>query len=157
MTYPSPSSTYPQQSGDPEATLRLLAQLPPPNGLADRVHRSLANAPGPSAASGFWSLWRPVHRLQFAAAAVLVTAMAASSWTILASRHPATPATKAVAPAPAPQPSAFSTAGAEHRPSTLKPIKVPPPPKASAVPGKKPSAAKSRALRPSDQAGATAH
>ena len=151
----SPSSTYPQHDGDPEATLRLLAQLPPPHGLADRVHRSLAIAPDTASPQRFWSLWKPAHRLQFAGAAVLVTAMAASSWTILASRHPATPAAKAVAPAPAPQPSTFSTAGAEHRPATLKPIKVPPPPKASSAPGKKPSAAKSRAVRPSsvDQAG----
>lgn len=167
MINSSPSSNYPQASGDPEATLRLLAQLPPPEGLADRVHRNLAAAPDPAPAPRFWSLWLPAHRLQFAGAAVLVTAMAASSWTILESRRPTSPAAKTAVPGTAADSgrSAFSSADAERHPATLKPIKVPsavpPAPKTSSAPKKKPSAAKSRAVRPSaspiDQAGVTAH
>jgi hypothetical protein len=156
MTNSSPNSTYPRQAADPESTLRLLAQLSPPDGLSDRVHRRLANAPEPAPARRFWSLWLPAHRLQFAGAAVLVTALAASSWTILERRHPQLPAAQNPAPRPAaaPDSSAFSTAGSERRPSTLKAIKVPPTPKTSssqkaAPAGKKPSAAKSRAARPS--------
>jgi hypothetical protein len=130
---------------DPEATLRLLAQIPPPQGLADRVHRRLAAAPAP--APRFWSLWLPAQRLQFAAAALLVTALAASSWTIYENRQHTTPAARTTAPQPpSPQPSdasSFTPAGAERLPASLKPIKVPPAPK------KKPSATKSRALKPS--------
>jgi len=163
MMNPSPSTNDPQASGDPEATLRLLAQLPPPEGLADRVHRSLASAPDPAPSPRFWSLWLPAHRLQFAGAAVLVTAMAVSSWTILESRRPSSPTAKTTVPRTAADSdrSTFSSADAERRPATLKPIKVPPAPKTSAAPKKKPSAAKSRAIRPSatpvDQAGMTAH
>ncbi len=129
---------------DPESTLRLLAQLPPPHGLADRVHRRLQEAPKPA---GFWSQWMPVRRIQFAGAAVVVLALGLSSWSIYETRQHAnlTPAA-AQSPAsqtPAPQPaSGLSTAGAERRPASIKPIKVPPAPK------KKPSAAKSRAAKP---------
>ena len=139
-------ATRPANSPNPESTLRLLAQLPPPEGLIDRVHHRLAVAPSP--APRFWSLWLPSHRLQFAAAALLVTAIAASSWTIYENRQHPTPAARSAAPQPAaPQPAAsdassFTTSGAERHPASLKPIKVPP------VPKKKPSAAKSRALKP---------
>jgi hypothetical protein len=143
-----PSRTGPSQPGlllpDPELTLRLLAQLPPPDGLADRVHRRLQAAPLPAS---FWSQWMPMRRLQFAGAAAVVLALGFSSWTIYENRQHATHA-PAAAQSPAPQSpaaqptSGLTPAGAERHPASLKPIKVPP------VPKKKPSAAKSRAAKP---------
>ena len=132
-----------------EETLRLVAQLPPPGDLAERVHQRLKGAQNLSPRRGFWSLWLPAHRLQYAGAALLVLAIAGSAWTV---RHtggggaakgqgPVQPAAQAV-------PQGFGTAGSEARPSSLKPIKVPPAPK------KKPSASKVLKKR-APQAGAT--
>jgi len=124
----------PQTVHEAEETLRLLATLPPPTGLEDRVHyridaqiRTAEFAPSPRS---IWSLWMPARRLQFAAAAVLVLALAGSTWRAYHTTS------GAVAIQPAPQTgspttptSNFGTAGAEGHPSTLTPIKVPPAPK----------------------------
>lgn len=145
---------YPEnQAGhEGEETLRLVAQLPPPADLTERVHhrleaqRRLEN--GLSATTrGFWSLWMPVQRLQYAGAALLVLAIAGSAWTV---RHagngvasgssngqpavqPAQPMAQPLVPSAS---QGFGTASSEARPSNLNPIKVPPAPK------KKPSASK---------------
>jgi len=129
----------PQTVHEAEETLRLLATLPPPTGLEDRVHQRIDSqiraeqfAPLPRS---IWSLWKPAHRLQFAGAAVLVLALVGSTWRVYHTKN------GAVVIQPAPQTgspatptSNFGTAGAEGHPSTLTPIKVPPAPK------KKPSA-----------------
>jgi hypothetical protein len=129
-----------------EETLRLLAQLPPPADLTERVHYRLRDAQTASERRGFWSLWMPAQRLQYAGAALLVLAIAVSAWTV---RHVGSGGTaKGPAPLqstgqpvaqpiqPAPQRSDFVPASSETRPSNLTPIKVPPAPK------KKPSASK---------------
>lgn len=132
-----------QSDREPEETLRLVAQLPSPDGLEDRVHQRLHVSQRHLPARGFWSLWKPAQRLQYAAAAALVLALAGSVWKVY---HPAH---GAIVIQPAPQSgspstpgSGFGTAGAERHPGTLAPIKVPPPPtkKPSAVtPHSKPS------------------
>ena len=114
-----------------EETLRLLAELPPPAELTDRVHRRIAEAQVTPERQGFWSLWMPVQRFQFAGAAVLVIAVAGSVWSVY-HRHPQA-GTATQIPSSAPQvatPGAgaaggFVPAGAERVPPTLKPIQVP--------------------------------
>ena len=146
---------YPEnQAGRPipemgvEETLRLVAQLPPPADLTERVHhrlevqRRLETAGSGATRRGFWSLWMPAQRLQYAGAALLVLAIAGSAWTI---RHAGSggvsgvsngqPSVQPLVPA-ASQGSGFGPASSEARPSNLNPIKVPPAPK------KKPSASK---------------
>jgi hypothetical protein len=116
-----------------EETLRLVATLPPPIGLEDRVHHRLETTQFDlleQSPRSFWSLWMPVRRLQFAGAAALVLALAASSWSVYHTKN------GAVVIQPAPQTASpttptgnFGSAGAERHPSTLTPIKVPPAPK----------------------------
>ena len=119
---------------DAEETLRLLAKLPPPAELTERVHRRIAEAQAMSESQmykrgGFWSLWLPAQRFQFAAAAVLAIAVAGSMWSVY-HRHPGAGAAKQN-PSPAPQQSApasashFDNAGAVRVPPTLKPIPAP--------------------------------
>jgi len=140
---PQPEHRFDHQAED---TLRLLATLPPPAGLEDRVHlrvdariRTAEYAPTPRS---IWSLWMPSRRLQFAGAAILVMALAGSTWSAYHTKsgqaviqpvtQPASPTTPA---------NSFGTAGAEGRPSTLTPIKVLPAPKKKPASGtaKKPS------------------
>jgi len=135
-----------------EGTLRLLAKAPEPEGLKDRVHRRLrdavANSEVVAEPRGFWAMWRPVQRLQFAGAAILVAVIAISMWSVYhggVGRQPGLKTGERVvgsggaqsgAPAAVPSQGNFGTAGAERVPPTLAPIKVPPAPK------KKPSASK---------------
>jgi hypothetical protein len=141
-----PENESAQSVSEVEETLRLVAQLPPPADLIERVHYRLKDAQSVPESRGFWSLWMPVQRLQYAGAALLVLAIAVSAWTV---RHVGSGG-PVKGPAPlqssgqpvaqpiqsAPQRSGFVPAGSETRPSNLKPIKVPPAPK------KKPSASK---------------
>jgi hypothetical protein len=121
-----------------EETLRLLAQLPPPDRLNERVHAGIRHQLALESTSprrrGFWSLWSAGQRLQLSAAAALMLAVAGSMWTVNHSRPmaPAAPQT-AVPQAITPESGAFGGAKAERVPATLTPIKVPP------VPKKKPS------------------
>jgi hypothetical protein len=117
-----------------EETLRLVAQFPPPEGVADRVHRRLRDEA--EAPRGFWRLWLPAHRLQFAGAALLVAAIAASTIMV---RHPRSNASNVPVAAPVPQQgTGMRTAGAERHPASLTPIPVPAP--QSNSPKKKPGA-----------------
>jgi hypothetical protein len=124
-------------------TLRLLAELPPPDGLNDRVHRRLDARMGEELTPqrGFWSLWMPVRRLQYAGVAVLVVALAGATWSVRHSRD-GVPGPQPVAPSAVPG-HAFGSAGAEAHPATLKPIVVPP-----AAPKKKPGAGKAAKRTP---------
>ena len=117
-----------------EETLRLVAQLPPPEGVADRVHRRLRDEV--ELPRGFWRLWLPAHRVQFAGAALLVAAIAASTVMV---RHPKSNASNAPVLAPVTQQgTGMRTAGAERHPASLTPIPVPAP--QSNSPKKKPGA-----------------
>jgi hypothetical protein len=124
-----------EPGNEADETLRLLAKLPPPAELSDRVHQRLAEARVMPDSRGFWSLWMPAQRVQFAAAAVLVVAVAVSMLSLHRSHPPAagahnaptaTPAAQGGSPADA---GSFHSAGAERVPPTLHPIKVPPSPK----------------------------
>jgi hypothetical protein len=125
-------------------TLRLLAEMPAPAGLEDRVHRRISAAHEARKQRSFWSLWKPAQRLQFAGAAVLMVVIGASSWTVFRGRvvteTPGQPAP--ASPAPVSPAGGFAPAGAERRPSTVNPIKVPPAPK------KKPGAGHAAVAKP---------
>jgi hypothetical protein len=143
-----------------EETLRLLATLPPPAELTDRVHHRLGLGLGLGLAAekaavsrrGFWSLWMPAQRFQFAGAAVLVVAVAGSMWGVYRAHPRAAVQTRTQtgtqaaplvpqSPAQGTAQGSFGAAKAERVPPTLHPIKEPPAPK------KKPSA--SRVAKPS--------
>jgi hypothetical protein len=111
-------------------TLRLVAMLPPPENLTDRVHARLASAAATPPRRGFWSYWLPAQRVQFAAAAALVLAVVGSTWSAY-HQHPQLGTTApAVRPAPpAPAAGGFGTASTVRVPPTLNPIKVPPAPR----------------------------
>jgi hypothetical protein len=122
-----------------EETLRLVAQQPVPEGLEERVHARLGRARIALADEpdrrGFWHLWLPARRVQFAGAAVLAGVIAVS---MLSVRHPSGKAPAVSSPVAVPS-RPFGTAVAQGHPASLKPIPVP------AVQGKKkkPSAARS--------------
>jgi hypothetical protein len=140
-------------SSEAEHTLRLVAALPPPVELTDRVHRRLSHGRASLPRRGFWALWMPAQRLQFAGAALLALVFAGSAWSVFhaksgapgrvpAAQKTAGPVGPASPVSPAtPAAGGFSTAGTERRPSTLTPIKAPPAPK------KKPSASHAAAKR----------
>lgn len=121
-----------ETSREAEETLRLVSRLAPPAELTDRVHRRLAHEREMPARRSFWSLWLPAQRVQFAAAAALVIAVAGSTWSVYHA-HPRTEGGASVGPS-APRalpanPGGFGSAGAERVPPTLHPVKVPPAPK----------------------------
>ncbi|HTJ31227.1 MAG TPA: hypothetical protein VL346_12040 [Acidobacteriaceae bacterium] len=131
--------------GEAESTLRLVAQQPAPADLAERVHQRLGRerlmfAEEPED-RGFWRLWLPIRRIQFAGAAAVAGVLAVS---MLIVRHPQgkAPATQTpgVAQTPIPVPAqsgAFGTGAAQGHPRTLTPIPVP----QAQAKKKKPSAA----------------
>jgi hypothetical protein len=124
-----------------EGTLRLVAQLPPPRELADRVHHRLAAERANPVRRSFWSLWMPAQRFQFAAAAALALAVAGSTWGVYHSKNGGHP----VIPAPQAAPnSGFGTDGAVRVPPTLAPIRVPGGVPAKNSPGPNPAVAKKK-------------
>lgn len=139
MTLNFDNSDY-QNKSQAEETLRLLAELPPPAELTDRVRYRLAHEQAKPVRRGFWSLWMPAQRLQYAAAALLVIAVAGSTWSVYRAHPQPTAKTSVPVASPAPNPGAatgsFGSAKVTRVPPTLNPIKVPP------VPKKKPSASK---------------
>jgi len=110
--------------GPGEDTLRLIASLPAPRGLADRVHAGLQAAPqagrifmvrGPLRPPGGW-LYSGFVR-GFAAAAI-VCVVAGGGWGIYSHVQPALKVV--VIPAPvSPAASGFSNAGARRVPETI--------------------------------------
>lgn len=109
-----------------EETLRLIASLPAPQGLADRVHVGLRSAPhngrivmwrGPLSPGGGWMY---SSMLRGAAAAAIVCVVAGGGWRIYSHVHPADSAKVLDLAAPASPAKAFSNAGAKRVPETLQ-------------------------------------
>jgi hypothetical protein len=109
-----------------EDTLRLIASLPAPEGLADRVQNGLRHAPptarvldwrGPLRPSGGWM---QSTMARGAAAAAIVCVVAGGGWRIYSHVQPV-PAAKVLAMPPrgAPGGGGFSPAGAKRVPQTL--------------------------------------
>jgi hypothetical protein len=119
-----------------EETLRMVARMPVPDGLEERVQRRLdvELLRGEQPRHSVWSLWMPARKLQFAGAGVLAAAVAISSWSVYHGQRRAAnanAAAKQAAPAPAKSTagSGFTPAGAVGVPHTLAPIHVAPAPK----------------------------
>jgi hypothetical protein len=143
MSYPDQKS-FSKDSGisEAEVTLRLIASLPAPEGLADRVQAGLHAAPRrarvfawPVAPAGEW--------LRATAAAAIVFVVAGGGWGIYAHVQPGQAVPGIAGPGPHPgAPGGFSEGGAVRRPQTLvgptvttPPATVRPKPKAPAKTG----------------------
>jgi hypothetical protein len=109
-----------------EDTLRLIASLPAPEGLADRVQSGLRHT-SPTGRVLNWRTplrpsggWMQSTMARGAAAAAIVCVVAGGGWRIYSSVQPA-PAAKVVAMPPrvAPRGGGFSQAGAKRVPQTL--------------------------------------
>jgi hypothetical protein len=124
MSYPdlngfSKGSGAGEAPSSAEATLRLIALLPAPQGLEERVQAGLRSAPrsarilawpGPSPLAGGW--------LRAAAAAAIVFVVAGGGWGIYSRVQPGQPM-RGIAGPRAGAPGAFTQSGAVRRPQTL--------------------------------------
>lgn len=115
----TPPSAPKGLSFDPENTLRVLANLPPPSGLNDRVHRNLQGRQNEAQPKRVWFNSQPAMRLQFVAGAILLVALAGGSWNLYRTSHRAITAPPHIA-----SPGSFGGAGAVTVPKTLAPIHV---------------------------------
>jgi hypothetical protein len=103
-----------------EETLRLIARLPAPDGLEDRVLRRLDQVPR-TARILTWKLnsrWIHSRIARGAAAAAIVCIVTGGGWEVY-SRVAPPPAAKAVAMPPVVAPRGFSSANAVRTPNTL--------------------------------------
>jgi len=116
-------------ASEAEKTLRLIAGLPAPKGLADRVQKRLSTAPRGRLLQ--WPVvlmpggWPHTSALRAAAAAAIVCIVAGGGWRIYSHvQTPAAPTAKVVVmPARVGAQGAFSNAGAMRTPDTLaKPV-----------------------------------
>lgn len=113
-------SNSPSEIGRPdsgEATLRVIAQLPPPAGIEDRVLASLRTARRSGRLFSWPSVLQPSEAwLRSAAAAAIVVVVAGGGWSIYLHVEPPKPNTTLAAP---PQTGGFSSAGAMRTPQTV--------------------------------------
>jgi hypothetical protein len=104
-----------------DETLRVIANLPAPEGLADRVQVRLRKAPR-STRILFWppafapGIMGYGHALRGAAAAAIVCVVVGGGWRIYSHVQPGPSARVILMPAPASPPRGFSTAGSMHTP-----------------------------------------
>jgi hypothetical protein len=110
----------PAASNSAEATLRLIARLPAPKGLEDRVLAGLKSAPR-SGRILYWPAMQQATRgwMRGAAAAAIVFVVAGGGWGIYTHVQPAQPAGAIVMPSHAGAAGGFSSAGAMRTPQTL--------------------------------------
>jgi len=103
--------------GEAEVTLRLIASLPAPEGLADRVQAALHAAPRRTRVLA-WPVPPAGEWLRTAAAAAIVFVVAGGGWGIYAHVQPGQ-AVPAIAGPRVGAPGGFSEGGAVRRPKTL--------------------------------------
>jgi len=112
-----------------DETLRMIARMPAPEGLEERVKAGLRLAGSPGRVLG-WpvgrnaeNVWMRTGWLRGAAAAAIALVVVGGGWGIYARVAPARSAKIAVVPATQPsgtsQPGAFGEAGAKRRPLTV--------------------------------------
>jgi hypothetical protein len=120
-SYNSTSGTGPQvDSGSAEATLRLIARLPAPQGLEDRVNAGLKSAPRTGRILQWPAALRPTGSwMRVAAAAAIVFVVTSGGWGIYMRVQPSQPARIIVMPPRAGAGGGFSSAGAMRKPETL--------------------------------------
>lgn len=100
-----------------ETTLRLLASLPAPEGLEDRIHASLRSAPRRARVLA-WPLPLAGNWLRAAAAAAIVFVVAGGGWGIYSRVQPGLTSQGSAIPHVGAQ-GGFSEGGAVQRPQTL--------------------------------------
>jgi hypothetical protein len=166
MTYPR-QNDIPDRVRNAEETLRMIARMPAPQGLVDRVQAGLRSAPRRSAFlnwSGFGSNgWMYSPLLRGCAAAAIVLLVAGGGWSIYSRVQPSASAKITVVPARVGNSGGFSNAGAMRTPDTLNgPILANPAlanpalahpavPNKQIAPEPKPAAHKKRAAGPAPQ------
>ena len=118
--YKSISGAGPENAeGSAEATLRLIARLPVPDGLEDRVMDGLKTAPRRGQILHWPSVLQPGGSwMRSAAAAAIVFVVAGGGWGIYSRVQPGQPAKVIVMPR-AGTGGGFSSAGAMRTPQTL--------------------------------------
>ena len=103
-----------------ESTLRLIATLPAPEGLEDRVQAALQAAPRAGRVLAWPAALRPDSDwLRSAAAAAIVLVVAGGGWGIYSHVQPGGPERGVAAPMRVVAPAGFSSAGAMRTPQTL--------------------------------------
>jgi hypothetical protein len=116
--YNSNPSASAQETG--EETLRLIASLPAPAGLEDRVHAALDAAPARGRVLAWPAALRPQSGwMRTAAAAAIVFVIAGGGWGVYSRVEQGQPAKVIVMPPRIAGPGAFSSAGAMRTPQTL--------------------------------------
>ena len=109
-----------------ERTLRLIASLPAPEGIEDRVKAGLRSAPGQARiiAWPFKSVqggrWMQNTGVRAAAAAAIVFVIAGGGWGVYSHIQPAPLPTAVSAPQPLNSGGGFNAAGAKRVPQTLE-------------------------------------
>jgi len=107
------------RSATGEDTLRLIAGLPAPQGLENRVHQALRTAPPPGRVLAWPLLRADSSWLRAAAAAAIVTIVAGGGWGVYSHIQP-WQAVKTPLPAKLGSSSGFSNAEAKRTPQTLQ-------------------------------------
>ena len=114
------------EPGEADATLRLVAELPAPSGLTERVKGRLQAASVEAARGGGRLLQWPTRAnavqnwVRSAAAAAIVGVVSGGAWWIYAGMAPASGGSAVAAPVRVHRAGGFSNAGAVHTPDTLK-------------------------------------
>lgn len=121
MKQPIPIRTELSQA---EHTLRLVAQLPAPQGLEARLRQQLQAAPAASRILSWPAVRRRAEWRRSAAAAALVAAICGGSWAVYAHVQPSQ-SLRAVELPRVNGASGFSSAGAMRTPQTLAPAAAP--------------------------------
>jgi hypothetical protein len=108
-----------EEPSSAEATLRLMARLPAPEGLEERVKAGLRNAPRRGRVLAWRGAFSPAAGWQrAAAAAAIVFVVGGGGWGIYSRVQPGQPARGIAGPRVA-GPGQFSTGDAMRRPQTL--------------------------------------
>jgi hypothetical protein len=126
MNFPTQSETVIDAGArKAEETLRLIARMPAPAGLEDRVKARLESAPG-TAQLLFWPSgstrgdgWLRGNAARAAAAAAIVFVVAGGSWRVYSHVQPAMQPKVIVMPPRVNGAGGFSSAGAMRTPQTL--------------------------------------
>jgi hypothetical protein len=147
---PSPRNPFTPDSisvytpGSVEATLRLIATLPAPAGLEDRVQAALLSAPASARVLAWPVAFKPqAGWLRAAAAAAIVFVVAGGGWGVYSRVQPGLQSGARAVPVHVASPGAgFSSAGAMRTPQTLN---------GPVMPAAAPAAAKTQA-RPAQTA-----
>jgi hypothetical protein len=124
------SNLSPNALTDAEATLRLIAHLPAPVGLEDRIHAGLQAGLHAQPRLLSWptasgSGWLHGTALRSAAAAAIVSVVVGGGWSVYSRIQPSQPIHSRVQSIAQPQPphaavsAGFSSAGAMRTPKTL--------------------------------------